>query len=108
MMDRLLANEWAVNGFLAATNAGSDLGDGGRYADLVVAGFDAGAPQKNAIREGWFAGSITQDPYRIGFLAVELAFKASQGEEVSDVDTGAQWYTAENIDNPDIALLVYD
>jgi len=103
-----LSNEGAVNGFLAATNAGSDLADGGRYENLVVVGFDAGSPQKNAIREGWFAGSITQDPYRIGFLAVELAYKASQGEEVADVDTGAQWYNAENIDNPDIALLVYD
>jgi len=34
--------------------------------------------------------------------------KAANGEPVADVDTGAQWYNAENIDNPDIALLVYD
>ncbi len=103
-----LSNEGAVNGFLAATNAGSDLAEGARYGDLVVAGFDAGKTQKNAVREGWFVGSVTQDPYRIGYLAVELAYKASQGEEVDDVDTGAQWYTAENIDQPEIAILVYD
>lgn len=103
-----LSNEGAVTGFLAATADGSDLADGGRFGDLVVAGFDAGAPQKNAVRQGWFVGSVTQDPYRIGYLAVELAVKAANGEEVGDVDTGAQWYTAENIDDPAIAMLVYD
>lgn len=102
------SNEGAVTGFLAATADGSDLADGARYGDLIVAGFDAGAPQKNAIRQKWFVGSVTQDPYRIGYLAVELAVKAAKGEEVTDVDTGAKWYTAENIDVPEIAILVYD
>ena len=102
------SNEGAVTGFLAATSGGNDLADGGLYGDLIVAGFDAGAPQKEAVRNGWFVGSVTQDPYRIGYLAVELAVKAANGEEVSDVDTGAQWYTAENIDDPEIAMLVYD
>ncbi|MEE1199552.1 MAG: substrate-binding domain-containing protein [Christensenellales bacterium] len=102
------SNEGAVNGFLAATSSGADLGEGGAYADLIVAGFDAGAPQKNAVREGWFVGSVTQDPYQIGYQAVELAVKAANGVEVEDIDTGAQWYTAANIDDPDIALLVYD
>ena len=103
-----LSNEGAVNGFLAATADGSELGEGEKYGDLIVAGFDAGSTQKNAVRKGWFVGSVTQDPFQIGYKAVELAFKAYKGEAVSDVDTGAQWYTAENIDDPDIALLVYD
>ncbi len=60
------------------------------------------------MRNGWFVGSVTQDPYMIGYLAVELAVKAANGEEVADVDTGAQWYTKDNIDEPNIALLVYD
>lgn len=102
------SNEGAVNGFLAATSSGADLAEGGMYENLLVAGFDAGSPQKNAVRNGWFVGSVTQDPYRIGYLAVELAVKAANGEEVADVDTGAQWYTAENIDTPEMALLVYD
>ena len=102
------SNEGAVNGMLAASSSGADLAEGGAYSDLIVAGFDAGSPQKNAVRNGWFVGSVTQDPYRIGYLAVELAVEAANGEEVADVDTGAQWYTAENIDDPEIALLVYD
>lgn len=103
-----LSNEGAVTGFLAATADGSELADGGRYDGLMVAGFDAGASQKNAVRNGWFIGSVTQDPYMIGYYSVELAVKAAEGEAVSDIDTGAQWYDASNIDDEMIAMLVYD
>jgi len=102
------SNEGAVTGFLAATSDGEDLAEGGKYAGLVVAGFDAGSAQKNAVRNGWFIGSVTQDPYQIGYKAVSLAVDAANGKTVSDVDTGAKWYDSTNIDNADIALLVYD
>lgn len=102
------SNEGVVTGFLSAVSDGEDLADGGKFGDLVVAGFDAGSAQKNAVRKGWFYGSVTQDPYSIGYKAVEMAVKAANGESVSDVDTGAKWYDASNIDNEDIALLVYD
>ena len=103
-----VSNEGAVTGFLAAVSDGEDLAEGGKYDGLIVVGFDAGAAQKNAIRQGWFYGSVTQDPYMIGYYAVELAVKAANGEEVSDVDTGAQWYDASNIDDEMISMLVYD
>lgn len=102
------SNEGAVTGFLAAVSDGADLADGGKYADLVVAGFDAGAAQKKAVKEGLFYGSVTQDPYHIGYYAVEMAVKAAKGEAVADKDTGAQWYDASNIDDKMIAMLVYD
>jgi len=99
------SNEATVKGMLAATNDGADLAS--KY-DIVVIGFDAGAGQKNAVRKGLFAGSITQDPYSIGYKAVELANKARKKEMVEDVDTGAKYYTAENMDESDIAPLLYD
>lgn len=99
------SNEATAKGILAATNDGADLAS--KY-DIVVIGFDAGAGQKNAVRKKLFAGSITQDPYSIGYKAVELANKARKGEMVEDVDTGAKYYTSENMDNPDIAPLLYD
>ncbi len=102
------SNEGTVTGFLSAVSDGEDLADGAKYADLVVAGFDAGAAQKNAVREGWFYGSVTQDPYHIGYYAVEMAVAAAKGETVADKDTGAQWYDASNIDDDMIAMLVYD
>ncbi|MFW5728549.1 MAG: ABC transporter substrate-binding protein [Spirochaetota bacterium] len=100
------SNEGTVVGVLAATNDGAELAS--TYDDVVVIGFDAGEAQKNAVREGYFLGSITQDPYQIGFKAVELAYKAATGEDVSDVDTGAKFYTSENMDDEDIAPLLYD
>ena len=102
------SNEGTVTGFLSAVSDGEDLADGAKYADLVVAGFDAGAAQKNAVRQGWFYGSVTQDPYHIGYYAVEMAVAAAKGEAVEDKDTGAQWYDASNIDDEMIAMLVYD
>ena len=104
------SNEGTVTGLLAATNEGEDLDrKTGAYRDLIVIGFDAGAPQKSAVRKQQFYGSITQDPYQIGYLAVQLAYKAAKGESVDAVaDTGCKFYTHENIDSPDISQLVYD
>jgi ribose transport system substrate-binding protein len=100
------SNEATVKGILAATNDGADLPS--KYAGLTVLGFDAGEGQKNAVRSEYFLGSITQDPYSIGYKAVELAFKAYKGESVSDVDTGAKFYDKSNMDNADIKGLLYD
>ena len=100
------SNEATVKGLLAATNDGADLPT--RYPGLVVIGYDAGAGQKNAVRKQYFLGSITQDPYQIGFKAVELAYNAYMGNSVSDVDTGAKFYTYMNMDDPDITGLLYD
>lgn len=97
------SNEGTVNGYLAAINAGSKIPDG-----LKVVGFDAGKNQKGAVKSGDFLGSITQDPYQIGYKAVELAVKAAKGESVADVDTGAKWYDSTNMDQADIAQLLYD
>ncbi|MCL2060883.1 MAG: substrate-binding domain-containing protein [Oscillospiraceae bacterium] len=104
------SNEGAVTGLLAATSDGQDLDkENGAYKDLIAIGFDAGETQKTAVRNGWFYGSVTQDPYMIGYLAVELAMKAINGETLDEiVDTGAQFYTAENMDDEKIAPLLYD
>lgn len=100
------SNEGTINGLLSATNDGADLNS--LYSDLVVIGFDAGTGQKNAVRAQLVYGSITQDPYQIGYKAVELAAKAVAGEPVSDVDTGARFYNYANMDDPVIAPLLYD
>ena len=105
-----VTNEASVGGILAATNDGTDLDRAnGIYKDIIVIGFDAGAPQKTAVRNQYFYGSITQDPYMIGFLAVELAYKAINGEHVDEiVDTGCKFYNHANMDQADIAQLLYD
>jgi polyribonucleotide nucleotidyltransferase len=68
-----------------------------------------GKNQKAAVKNGWFFGSVTQDPYMIGYLSVELAVKAINGETIEPiVDTGCQFYTAANMDDAKIAPLLYD
>ena len=102
------SNEATVKGLLAATNDGAALKSNAMYKNIVVVGYDAGAAQKNAVRQQYFLGSITQDPFMIGYKAVELAYKAYKGEKVSDVDTGAKFYNYMNMDDDDIAGLIYD
>lgn len=102
------SNEATVKGLLAATNDGAALKSNAAYKNVVVFGFDSGAAQKNAVRQGYFYGSITQDPYSIGYKAVELAYKAYKGEKVSNVDTGAKFYDKSNMNDADIKGLLYD
>ncbi len=100
------SNEGTARAILSASNDGSALPS--QYPGLLVVGFDAGKAQKAAIRNKYFYGAITQDPYNIGFQAVDLAYKAIKGQTVKDVDTGAKFYNAGNMDQPDIARLLYD
>jgi ribose transport system substrate-binding protein len=103
------ANQDAVNGIISATNDATDLDKtSGKYKDLFVVGFDAGTTQKDAIKNNQFFGSVTQDPYQMGYQAIVLAVAASKGESVADVDTGSKWYNKDNIDDEDISILLYD
>ncbi len=99
------SNEFAAKAIINADAAIS----GGRIGNdkVVAVGFDSGALQIDAIRNRKFLGSVTQDPVSIGYRAVELAVKAINGESAEDVDTGSQWYTADNIDSDAIKPLLY-
>ena len=97
------SNEGSVAGVLATIAAGTTVPDG-----LIITGFDAGEAQKAAVRSGLMYGAVTQDPVRMGFEAVSLAVRAARGETVTDVNTGARWWNADNMDDPEIAILLYD
>lgn len=76
---------------------------------LVVIGYDSGKQQKDAIKEGLIAGSITQNPVGIGYKTVEAAVKALKGEKLPKViDTGFYWYDKASIADPKIAAVLYD
>jgi ribose transport system substrate-binding protein len=97
------ANEGSIIGVL---NGVMELGMEG---DLVVIGYDSGLLQMDAIRAGTEAGAITQNPVGIGYKAVEAAVMALRGEELDEeIDTGFFWYDAENIDDEEIAALLYE
>lgn len=44
----------------------------------------------------------------MGAALIDALVAAANGETVSDVDTGCQWYTAENMNDPEIAQNLYD
>lgn len=98
------SNEFAAKAIINANEGMNKLGED----KILAVGFDSGALQLDAIRNKVFYGSVTQDPVSIGYNAVKLAVAAANGEAVSDVDTGCQWYNAENIDEPDIAACLYN
>jgi ribose transport system substrate-binding protein len=96
------------------TNEGSAIGvvNGVREngaEGITIIGYDSGAAQKEAIRSGLMAGAITQNPVGIGYETVKAALMASKGEAVPEtIDTGFYYYDASNIDDPEIAAVLYD
>jgi len=101
---------------LYGTNEGSAIGIvngvtelGIPAGEITIVGFDSGAAQIDAIRNGVMAGAITQDPIGIGRTVVENAVAAINGESLPDfTDTGSFWYDADNLDDPKIAAVLYE
>ena len=100
------SNQHSAEAMVTANENLQKLGTG--EGDVIGAGFDSGAVIKAAVADGTFLGAITQAPVAMGERLVELMVAAANGEAVEDVDTGAQWYTAENMDDPEIAQNLYD
>jgi ribose transport system substrate-binding protein len=96
-------NEGAATGVVKAVQ---ELGAAGT---LTVIGFDSGKAQMDAIRDGLMAGAITQNPVGIGYETVKAAVAAINGEDVEPViDSGFYWYDATNIDDEEIAAVLYE
>jgi len=92
---------------IGVVNAVNELGV--EKGKLTIIGFDSGAAQINAIKDGTMAGAITQDPIGIGARTVESAVAAAKGEKLEEFyDTGSYWYNADNIDDPKIAAVLYE
>lgn len=90
----------------AMVTADENIGKFGK--DVVGVGFDSGAVIKAAVKDGTFAGCITQAPVAMGQAVIEQLYNAATGGTVEDVDTGCQWFTADNMDDPEIAQNLYD
>ena len=100
------SNQHSAEAMVTANENLQKLGTG--EGQVIGAGFDSGAVIKAAVADGTFLGAITQAPFAMGEALVDTMVKAANGEEVSDIDTGCQWYTAENMNDDDIAINLYD
>lgn len=76
--------------------------------DIIGVAFDSGAVIKGAVEDGTFVGAVTQAPVAMGEALVQTLYDVANGKEVSDIDTGCQWYTAETMNDPEIAQNLYD
>jgi len=100
------SNAPAAEGLVTANENINKLGDA---EDQVIGiGFDSGTAVNTAVADGVLFGAVTQAPVAMGEWLVDLLYKAANGEAVSDIDTGAQWYDASNIENPEISQNLYD
>lgn len=91
---------------IGIVNAANELGL--EKGAVTIIGFDSGAAQINAIKDGTMAGAITQDPIGIGKSVVQAAFDLANGDTVDKFyDTGSYWYDADNIDDAEIAPVLY-
>lgn len=91
------SNEHSANAIVTAAETNDKIG-----SEVVAAGFDSGAAQIAAVKDGVLLGAITQAPVAMGEILIQTMYDAATGNAVSDTDTGCQWYTAENIENPEI------
>lgn len=97
------------------TNEGSAIGVvnavgelGLEEGELTVVGFDSGQAQIDAITNGIMAGAITQNPIGIGEEVVQAAYDIIQGDTPEEViDTGYFWYDATNMEDEEIASVLY-
>jgi ribose transport system substrate-binding protein len=96
------ANEGSAIGVVNAIRETSTQG-------VIVIGYDSGAAQKQAVKDGIMAGAITQSPVGMGYETVKAAIAATKGETLPKViDSGFAWWDATNMDSPEIAAVLYD
>lgn len=67
-------------------------------SDLYITTVDATAENMSAIRDGKVAIGVSQDPYKMGYTAVEQAIKWYQGEEPEEfIEVPVEYMDKENI-----------
>jgi len=68
---------------------------------ISLVGFDSDKTLVSSLQQGVISALIVQDPYKMGYEGVEIAFKASKGEAVPvQIDTGVTAITATNMNDP--------
>jgi ABC-type sugar transport system substrate-binding protein len=81
----------ALGAIQSIKNAGIKCGG------IILVGYDAGADEQKAIKQGCETASVAQHPNKIGFLGIATLYAAVQGKKVpAKVDTGTNLVTKAN------------
>ncbi|HIT91015.1 MAG TPA: substrate-binding domain-containing protein [Candidatus Merdenecus merdavium] len=75
---------------------------------ILGVGFDSGAVQMQAIREGVLSGAVAINYEQLGYKAITMAVTGALGHPLQDVDTGEIWYDAKNIDSDELTAYLYE
>jgi ribose transport system substrate-binding protein len=98
-------NLYSTIGLLEALK---DLRDGGVKVDTVVVGFDTSPGLIRDLQAGSIDALVSQNPRRMGYLAVETTVRLVNGEKIEPrIDTGVELVTRDRLEKePEIRKLV--
>lgn len=97
----------------AAAGASSAIIEAGLGGKVKLAAFDADPQQIEDLRSGVYDVVIAQDPYQMGYDAVEILVKYARGEVTTDDYPDATYnyptmaITKDNVDNPECEKYKY-
>ena len=76
--------------------------------DIILGGFDSDADEIALMKDGIISFLMVQQPYQMGYMAMEACYKALQGEDVPHeaLDTGCAIITQENMDTEESQKLL--
>ena len=80
----------------------------GLQGKIAVIGFDSSEDEVRFINNGVMNGMMVQNPYQMGYKAVQTIVKVIKGEPVDKrIDTGAKFISKANINDEDSQKLIY-
>lgn len=83
-----------------ASGAAKALKQAGLLEDVYLCGFDGIQSGVESVISGDQDLTIAQEPYQVGYTAVETAYKAAKGETVEEnIDTGFKLITPDNAED---------
>jgi ribose transport system substrate-binding protein len=92
----------------SAEGAATGVRNAGKTAQVKIVGFDAGPAQVQQLKDGLVQALIAQEPYDIGYQAVQQAVAAVNGKPVKKkIATGLVIVTKKNIGNPNVSKYLY-
>jgi ribose transport system substrate-binding protein len=92
----------------SAEGAATGVRNAGKTSQVRIVGFDAGPAQVQQLKQGLVQALVAQEPYDIGYQAVQQAVNAANGKPVkAKIQTGLVIVTKKNIGQPNVSKYLY-
>lgn len=80
-----------------------------RGEDVFLVGFDSNVTTIDGLQEGWVDALVVQNPYSMGYLGVERAYRLLSGKEDGPevIDTSTRIVTRENLFTVDVQKALF-